>query len=194
MTFENNELDDDLGSEETPPEESGNRLFLIIAGILGGIAILTLICIAAYAFLYLPRLRQAQESNKATVDAQNTQVAIIIDQTRTAAAIEAFTDTPTNTLVPPTATDTRIPTQVVAVATTGVSPLLTYPPETATALALVQTLDAVQLTPTRTSQVTGTPRLTDTGFADEFGLPVMLGGAVLLILVFIVARRLRSSQ
>ena len=192
MTFENNELDDDLGSEEAPPEESGNRLFLIIAGILGGIAILTLICIAAYAFLYLPRLRQAQESNKATVDAQNTQVAVIIDQTRTAAAIEAFTDTPTNTLVPPTATETRVPTQVVAMATTPVSLISTYPPETATAMALVQTLDAVQLTPTRTSRVTGTPRLTDTGFADDFGLPVMLGAAVLLILVFIVARRLRT--
>ncbi len=194
MTFENNELDDDLGSEETPPEESGNRLFLIIAGILGGIAILTLICIAAYAFLYLPRLRQAQELNKATVDAQNTQVAVIIDQTRTAAAIEAFTATPTNTLVPPTATNTSIPTQVVAMATTAMSPLLTIPPETATAMALVQTLDAVQLTPTCTSQVTGTPKLTDTGFADEFGLPVMLGAAVLLILVVIVARRLRTSQ
>jgi hypothetical protein len=60
MTFENNELDDDLGSEAAPPEESGNRLFLIIAGILGGIAILTLICIAAYALVYLPRLRQAR--------------------------------------------------------------------------------------------------------------------------------------
>jgi hypothetical protein len=124
---------------------------------------------------------------------QNTQVAVIIDQTRTAAVIEAFTDTPTNTLVPPTATETLVPTQVVAMATTPVSLISTYPPETATALALVQTLDAVQLTPTRTSRVTGTPRLTDTGFADDFGLPVMLGAAVLLILVFIVARRLRTS-
>ena len=78
-------------------------------------------------------------------------------------------------------------------ATTAVSPLLTYPPETATAMALVQTLDAVQLTPTRTSQVTGTPKLTDTGFADESGLPVMLGAAVLLVLVVIVSRRLRTS-
>jgi uncharacterized membrane protein YkvI len=41
--------------------------------------------------------------------------------------------------------------------------------------------------------VTGTPRLTNTGIADEFGLPVMLGAAVLLILVVIVARRLRTS-
>lgn len=192
MTFENTEFDDDLGPEEIPPEETGNRLFLIIAGVLGGVAILTLICIAAYAFLYLPRLRQAQESNKATVDAQNTQVAVIIAQTRTAQAIEAYTHTPTNTLAPPPATDTPIPTLVVAVATTAVSPL-TYPPETATALVLAQTLDAIRQTPTLIPLVTGTPKLTNTGFADDYGLPVMLGAAVILILVFVLARRLRVS-
>lgn len=193
MTIEDTELDDDLGTGEDKPEESGNRLFLIIAGILGGIAILTLICIAAYAFVYLPRLKQAQESNKATVDAQNTQVAVIIEQTRTAAAIEAYTDTPTSSPVPPTATQTRVPTQVVAVATTPVSPLLTLPPETATALALIQTLDAVPQTPTQSLRATGTPQLSNTGIADEFGLPVLFGAAVILILVFVVARRLRAA-
>lgn len=193
MTFENTELDEEFGSEENPPEESGNRLFLIIAGILGGIAILTLICIAAYALVYLPRVKQAQESNKATVDAQNTQVAVIINQTRTAAAIEAFTDTPTSSPVPPTATRTLVPTQVVAMATTPVSPLFTLPPETATAMALAQTLDAVQQSPTVSPQVTGTPRLSNTGFADEFGLPALLAGAVILIVVIVVARRLRTA-
>jgi hypothetical protein len=192
MSLDNTEFEDDLGEVEAPPEESGNRLFLIIAGILGGIAILTLICIAAYAFFYLPRLRQAQENNKATVDAQNTEVAVIVDQTKTAAAIEAYTHTPTNTLIPPPATSTLVPTQVVAVATT-LSPLITLPPETATYVALAQTLDAVQKTSTLYPKVTGTPKLTQTGFADEVGLPVTLGLAVLLIVVIVVARRLRMT-
>lgn len=193
MTIEDTELDDELGAGENPPEESGNRLFLIIAGILGGIAILTLICIATYALVYLPRVKQAQESNKATVDAQNTQVAVIIEQTRTAAAIAAFTDTPTSSPVPPTVTETLVPTQVVAVATTPVSPFFTFPPETATALALLETLNAVPGTPTQSQRATGTPQLSNTGIADEFGLPVLLSAAVILILVFVVARRLRVS-
>ena len=192
MSFDNADFDDDLDTGESPPEESSNRLFLIIAGVLGGIAILTLICIAAYAFFYLPRIRQAQESNKATVDAQNTQVASIINQTKTAAAIDAYTDTPTNTSIPPTATATLRPTQVVAVATT-VSPLTTLPAETATYMALAQTLDAIRKTSTTTPQVSGTPKLTDTGFADEVGLPVMLGAAILLIVVIVIARRLRTT-
>ncbi|MFH1129870.1 MAG: hypothetical protein V1754_00955 [Pseudomonadota bacterium] len=191
MSFDNADFDDDLDTGESPPEESSNRLFLIIAGVLGGIAILTLICIAAYAFFYLPRIRQAQESNKATVDAQNTQVDSIINQTKTAAAIEAYTDTPTNTPIPPTASATLRPTQVVAVATT-VSPLTTLPAETATYMALAQTLDAIRKTSTTSPQVSGTPKLTDTGFADEVGLPVMLGAAVLLIVVIVIARRLRT--
>lgn len=34
MTIEDTGLDDELGTGEDAPEESGNRLFLIIAGIL----------------------------------------------------------------------------------------------------------------------------------------------------------------
>ena len=39
MSFENLDLTDDLQEEPTPPEESGNRTFLIIAGVLGAIAL-----------------------------------------------------------------------------------------------------------------------------------------------------------
>ena len=41
---------DDLNfdDEETPPEESNNRTFLIAAGILGGIVLLSIACLAGY--------------------------------------------------------------------------------------------------------------------------------------------------
>ena len=37
-----------------PPEETSNRTFLIVAGILGGIVLLTLACGAAYLFIFYP--------------------------------------------------------------------------------------------------------------------------------------------
>ena len=43
---------DDLNfddAEEAPPEESSNRTFLIAAGILGGIVLLSIACLAGYA-------------------------------------------------------------------------------------------------------------------------------------------------
>lgn len=191
MSMDDSDFDNGFDTGETSPEESGNRLFLVILAVLGGITIIALICIAVYAFIILPRNRQIDASNKATSDAQDTQIAVIILQTKTAAAIEAFTDTPTNTPVPPTDTATLIPTQVVAVATT-LSPLANLPPETATYMALAQTLEAIRRT--STVQATGTPRLSSTGFADEVGLPALLGAALLLIVVIGVARRLRTAR
>jgi hypothetical protein len=193
MSFDNTDFDDDLDTGEIPPEESSNRMFLIVAGVLGGIAILALGCIAVYAFLYLPRVRQANEARLATINAQNTEVASNVSMTKTAAAIEAFTHTPTNTAIPPTATATLRPTSVVAVATTVESAPGTVPAETATFIALAQTLDAIKRTSTTTGLVTGTPQVPTTGFADEVGLPVLLGTAALLIVVIFVARRLRTS-
>ena len=37
-----------------PPEESDNRTFLIAAAILGGITLLSLICMAIYAIVVVP--------------------------------------------------------------------------------------------------------------------------------------------
>jgi LPXTG-motif cell wall-anchored protein len=93
MTIDDDMNDMRLDSEETPPpEESGNRSFLIVAGILGAITILTLICIVAYAMFYLPRSQQQRTAQVATVNAQNTAVALAITRTSVAAA---FSATPT---------------------------------------------------------------------------------------------------
>jgi hypothetical protein len=63
------------GGEDGSPEGSNNRTFLIAAGILGGVILLALICMAAYAFLLLPRQRAAQSAQQAAVLLTNTAIA-----------------------------------------------------------------------------------------------------------------------
>ena len=173
----------DIEEQAPPPEESGNRTFIIVAGILGGITLLALICIAVYAFLILPRQRTEREAQVAQVNAQNTQVALALTET---AAAKAFTSTPTVTSIPPTVTNT--PTQVVAVPTN--TSVVTVDPRTATVSALLTQAAAVTqvgVTPTSTA-------LPATGFAEDVGLPGLLGIAVLLIAVFFLARRMRTAS
>ena len=103
MAFEDMDLEDngfDLEPEDTPPpEESTNRTFYIVAGVIGGIMLLSLICLALYALVYAPQRRNQQATQVAAIDAQNTQVAIAAQETALAAK---FTPTPTITPIPPT--------------------------------------------------------------------------------------------
>jgi len=198
MAFENLNVDDEVGpepEEEIPPEETSNRTFLIVAGVLGAIAILALICIALFALVWLPANRRAQDQQKATVDAQNTQVALIINNTSTAAAkaaIEAaYTSTPTQT---PVASPTPSPTFVVAMpSATTTSAALAPEMATATALHATLTANAIYYQATMTYRPAQPTAIPDTGFADNLGLPLMLGIAVLLIVVIFLARRLRTA-
>lgn len=201
MSFENIDLDTEpVGEGETLPEESSNRTFLIIAGILGAIALLALLCIAVYALVLVPRTKDAQANQKATVDAQNTEVALIIERTSTAAAQEAikaaYTHTPTATSVVEASPTAGSPTPVLAIGTTT-TPLATgtVGPELATATALHATLtaNAVLYAATLTARVGQPTSVPDTGFADDVGLPTMLGLAVLLIVVIFLVRRVRTA-
>jgi hypothetical protein len=198
MSFENLDLDTEPTGEREPlPEESSNRTFLIIAGVLGAIALLALLCIAVYALILVPRTKDTQTKQKATVDAQNTEVALIIARTSTAAAqaaIEAaYTHTPTATSASPTTFAS--PTPVVAIGTTTTPQITaTVGPELATATALHATLtaNAILYAATLTARVGQPTEVPTTGFADEVGLPTMLGLAVLLIVVIFFVRRLRT--
>lgn len=185
-----NDTDSDMGGmdydleEESPPEESGNRTFIIVAGILGAITVLALVCIAAYAFVVLPRQRAQDEARDATAIAQNTQVALAITQTYAAKDIEP---TATVTPIPPTNTPTNSPTPVVAVPTQTSAVL--EDPRTATVSALLTQAAAV----TRTVIPTSTA-LPSTGFVEDVGIPGLLGMAALLIAVIFLARRLRTAS
>ncbi|MBN2550327.1 MAG: hypothetical protein JXB15_14280 [Anaerolineales bacterium] len=199
MSFENLDLGDDMDNEEgTPPEESSNRMFFIAAGILGAIALVFLICIAVYALVLLPQRKEAQSQQKATLDAQNTEVASIINKTSTAyrqEAIEAaYTATPTATS-PATFTPRASATSVVAVEGSATSLAPTLQPDMATATALHATLtyNAVLFNETATAAALLPTQVPDTGFADDVGLPMMIGIAVLLVVVIFLARRLRTA-
>lgn len=201
MSYDTLDFDDDFDRQnENPPEESGNRTFLVIAGVLGAIAVLALVCIAVYALMILPGQRTARAAYQATLDLQNTEVASIINQTSTAAALAAmeaaYTHTPTATEQLPTATPTLEPTSVVVLAEESTA-TPTIRPEMATATVLNATIlaNAEQFAATSTAQALNVEQvMPDTGFADEVGLPFLFGMAVLLMAVFFLARRLRAAN
>jgi cytoskeletal protein RodZ len=171
--------DNDSNLDSTPPEESGNRTFLITAGILGGIVLVSIACLAAYALYYLPSQRNSQAAQQATLSAQNTQVVDALTGTAMASSLSMTSQASL------AATDTPTPTPVVAQATPTSS---TPGPATATvAAALTQAALAAQTAlPTSTA-------LPGTGFADEVGVPGLLVITAILVVVLLLARRRTNS-
>ncbi|GAB4480078.1 MAG: hypothetical protein Kow0088_21430 [Anaerolineales bacterium] len=186
MAFEEINFDTDNMETAPPPEERSNRAFLIIAIGLIVLALVVVACLAGYALYYVPRQRQSQANQVATVNAQNTEVAKSILATTIA---EAFTPTPeaTDTPLPATPTDTP----VVIIPTNTLVP--TGDPRTATVAALYTQAAQATMPSVRTPTPTSTA-LPSTGFADEVGAPAMLGLAILLLVVIFFARRLRTSS
>jgi hypothetical protein len=168
------------------PEESSNRTFIMAAAGLGGLLILSMICLAVYALVLAPRQQEARATQAALIIVQNTEVA----QTQTAEAAEDTpTSIPTVTNTPlPTATVT--PTQVVVLPSDTPTPFTTLPtidPLTATAAAQA-TADA-EAGETATATPTALPA---TGFADEAGIPTLILFGALLVIVVFIARGLRT--
>ena len=189
-------LDDfDLDFPEDEEEEEGdgrpNRTFMMVAGGLGGLIVISLICVVAYILL------GGQGEDDAALAQSQTQTAIVAAANANQAASQTAlaqlpTDTspppPTDTQIPPTATSTEpsIPT-----ATGGFGP--TADPRTATVQSLL-TQAAQAQTQAASELLTMSPTATalpDTGFIDDIGAPALFGLAALLILVIFVARRLR---
>lgn len=180
--------------EESPkPEGEGgggsNRTFAVVAGILGGIFLLTLIGLAVFALVILPQNRAQRANQSAAISTQNAQIAATVTESaRAAAAARAATDTAQK--APPAATATLRPTNtpVIAMATNTPGSL---DPRTATVSALFTQAAQAQLTTTVMGTSTGLP---STGFAEDIGIPGLLGMAVLLVAVIFLARRLRMSN
>ncbi|HBX71331.1 MAG TPA: hypothetical protein DEH25_18635 [Chloroflexi bacterium] len=178
---------DDVEEGQEEPQEGGNnnRTFLIVAGILGAVLVLAVVCMVVYAMVFLPQRRDAQSTQAAEINMQNTSVAMAAGMT---AQAQAWTLTPTvtNTLAPNTATPTRTPVLAPTDTplTSGGGP--TQDPRTATVSALL-TQQAGGLTATPTST-----QLPNTGFADDVGIPGMIALAGALVVVIFLARRLRS--
>jgi cytoskeletal protein RodZ len=192
-----NDVEQELG-EEKPPKRNGNgngnRTFLIIAGVLGGIMVLALLCIAGLAlYRYIPAQRATQGSNS-TQDAQNTAVALAASQTAaipTATATRQPTYTPTNTSTPTKTpliviAPTKSPTHDIAIVTRDY--LLT---QTAVHLLSSQTATVMPSSTPSTPTPTGLP---GTGIAEELGTPGLLMAALVLVVIVFVMRRLRTAS
>jgi len=185
-----NDVEQELG-EEKPPQKSGNRTFLIIAGTLGGIMVLALLCIAGLALLrYLPGQRAAQNAD-ATNAAQATALAFAASQTAsvpTATATRRPTYTPTNTLAPTNTpvivlAPTKSPTIDIAIATRNA--LLTQIAVTAAAGGI-----KASVTPPGPT----TTALPVTGIADELGTPGLIAAAIVFVVIIFLMRRLRTAS
>ena len=176
---------DDLNfeDEETPPEESSNRTFLIAAGILGGIVLLSIACLAGYALIILPQQRAAQQAGEDNALAtQNAQVnealtatGVAFDLSQTPQATETLLPTDTPVVAQPTATNTLEFTLTPDPATETVAAGFTQLAESTATLILTSTA------------------LPTSGFADEVGLPGLVIAAIVLVAVIFLARRLRAS-
>jgi hypothetical protein len=177
------------------PEDDENRTFVIAAAGLGGLIVLSLVCLGVYALILQPNQRRAAEQEPTNIVLTNTAVALGLTQT---AEAEDFTPVPTEappTIAPSaTATESPVPTQVVVLPTdtptaTPFTTLPTLAPLTATAAAqMTQTAEAIAgggPTPTPTA-------LPSTGFADDVGLPGLVGLTFLFLVVIFLSRRLRS--
>jgi cytoskeletal protein RodZ len=183
-----NDVEQELG-EEKPPERNGNRTFLIIAGTLGGIMVLALLCIAGLAlFRYLPNQRATQNA-EATKAAQDTAIALSASQTAsvpTATATRQPSYTPTNTRAPTNTpviviAPTKSPTVDIAIATRDA--LLTQIAVTAASSA------QASATPPRPT----TTALPPTGIGDELGTPGLLAAGFVLVVIIFLMRRLRTT-
>ncbi|HPH94690.1 MAG TPA: LPXTG cell wall anchor domain-containing protein [Anaerolineaceae bacterium] len=204
FTDDNGNNDDfDLIPEETPsstPPPSNNRAFIIAIIGLGVLFVLAVLAFIGYDFLVARPQRASREStiaavnmsNTATVSALTAQAVAVVPPTATATSAPklapTYTATPKATNTPvvaqPTPTNTQQAAGVVDPRTATVSALLTQ--------AAVAKLTATVSSGTSAPAVTSTA-LPNTGFADEVGLPGLLGVAALLVVVIFIVRRMRTA-
>ena len=177
------------------PEESTNRTFVIAAVALGALLVLSLVCLGVYALVIAPAQENAAIARQTEIAIENTKTAGQLTQTAQPVQFSP-TAPPTNTQQP-----TRTSTPVVVLPsntpTTAATAGATTPqPAGLTATAAQATLSAAQAktrtptrTPTRAATATALPV---TGFGDEVGLPSLAVMGGVLLVVIILARRMRT--
>lgn len=177
--------------EAQPPEESGNKTFLIVGGIFAGLIFLTLVCMAVYFLVIQPRVT-ASQATQLTATAQGNAAAMARLTSTAQAAMWTKTPEPTklptNTKPAPTLAATNTP-EAVAVEPTATTD--------AAALAALQAQQSEQATQTVSAQGTQAAAaqapLPVTGYADEVGLPLLVLLTFALLSVIFIARRMRKS-
>jgi hypothetical protein len=175
---------DDFEDEEIAEEGKDNRTFWLVAGILGAILILALVCMVVYAMVILPNRGENQAATAAAINTQNASVEMTA---KAEAQARAWTSTPTLTSTSAPVTPTASNTPVVQPTDTPTGPTVTVDPRTATVSALLTQQAGSGVTPSPTG-------LPDSGFADNVGIPGMLALAAALVVVIFLARRLRTTS
>src|SRR4030042_2979154 len=103
---------EDLGVGSAPREESANRTFGFAAAAVGGLLVLSRVCLALYALVVAPRQQESRNAQATQIILDNTKMAGSL--TQTAAALNpTSTRAPTRTPVP---SATATPPAVVVVA------------------------------------------------------------------------------
>ena len=197
--FNDNQFEEFEEEPQASPEPSrpgGNRNFILAIGILGAISLLTLIVLIVVGLVILPARNAARLQQAAVINAGNTATAqaatqLALAQQQTLSVVPTETMTPSASPVPSS-------TPVVAVATATLAPTaaLGTPQSQQDLSARTQTVAAL-LTQAAGGTRTPTQRSTalpTTGFADEVGLPALIGLAVLLVVVIFLVRRVRMSS
>lgn len=192
MSEELNEFDSN-GEQIPPPPAQSNRTFIVAIGVLVGIFLLILILMAAFVAIWLPQQRTAREKQIASINAANTATAAVMTKVAISAeqTLKASTTTPL-----PTATSTPTPkpqsTSVVAQATsTNTVAVTPVDARTATVAALLTQAAQAKLTSTYLPTSTALPK---TGFAEDVGIPGLVGVTILLLVVIFLMRRMRTSS
>lgn len=176
-------FDGDVGEAEGESTADNSRTFMLVAGGMGALILLSLIFFAAYVFFVAPKQRAAREAQQATVAAQNTQIAAGLTGT---AEVLSWTATPLPSPIP---TDTPVPSPTPVV----VMPTDTPTPDTAYVTATIE----AALTQAALAQMTVIPTSTalpNSGFADDVGLPGLLVMGLALVVVIFLARKLRTTS
>lgn len=178
---------EDFEINESLPEEGTNRTFVIAAAGIGGLLVLSMICMALYVLVLAPRQSEARIARQTEIALENTQVAQQLTETVQAGQATDTPD-PTETATP---INTSTPTQVVVLPTETSTP--TPFTSLATAAPLTQTAAALQTQQADVPTATETPTaLPSAGFADEVGLPGLALFGAALVVVVILSRRLRA--
>lgn len=197
MLDEGNAPDTMETPDAPPPEEKSNRTFRTVAGVMAALVLLTLLCAGVYLLVIAPRSKALRNAAQATIEAGNAQSVQQLTSTAQAALQTAtLPPTPlplrTSTSVPKTPVVS--PTPVIAIPVSSPAATATTDPAT---LAAMQTQLSYQMTSTF-FVAQGTPGINgqgmpSTGFFDEVGLPSMIILALALVVVILLARRMRKS-
>ena len=198
------DLDFSNFEQEPPQQPQNNKTFMIIVGILGAVILLSLVAAAAYAVLVLPGQNAAKENLAIQVNAQNT--ATVMAATSAAMTAMAPTDTPEPSATPEP-TSTPVPKEIEITSTELAIGGEVLPEDlamTATVSALLT--QASDVKPDGGSSVAATvdpaafdaavtaTALPTTGFADEVGIPSMVGLGFLCIVAILVSRQARVAR